>query len=159
MTKRTRKEILPSKATSKQLLHALLKASVEFEWIIKKTAKKKLLYRKDHIEWVAEFIEKQRKEGMFKQKDVRHAFILHAGAWLGECLKYLYCGKWKKVLFSKHYQWGIQFKSGEKMLISFPFLKIRKQIDQGIEESIVFELDSIEHFTKLKAKKQRFRLF
>ena len=52
------------------------------------------------------------------------------GSFLGECVREKYGGQWDKI----NGEWGVRFAEGNA---AFPFHKVRKQFENGSEDSIL----------------------
>ena len=66
------------------------------------------------------------------------------GSFLGECVREKYGGQWDKI----NGEWGVRFAEGNA---AFPFHKVRKQFENGSEDSILSFYQIIPIVFKLNA--------
>jgi hypothetical protein len=81
-------------------------------------------YNRESVEWVDGFIERQRLRPEVKANPEEMVQVL--GSFLGECVLHTYGGEWREHDGS----WGVFFDAGNAV---FPFAKVRKQFDNGLE--------------------------
>lgn len=79
----------------------------------------------ESVVWVAGFIERQRQRDDI-DADTIDGLVEVLGSFLGECMVANYAGQWQEA----DGRWGVQLKS---KVTAFPFSKVRKQFDNGIE--------------------------
>lgn len=85
-----------------------------------------LSFDEDSVKWLDGYIERNGKNWDEQTKE-RLSGVL--GSFLGECIRLNFGGEWKMT----EYGLGIVFDDGNA---AYPFNKIRKQIDNGEEDSI-----------------------
>lgn len=90
-------------------------------------------YNRDSVQWVEGFIERQRIAGGFSHASV-HTLVQVLGSFLGECVIHVYGGQWKTIDGRS----GVFFDDRNAI---FPFAKVAKQFDNGVQGG-----DSIEDF-------------
>jgi hypothetical protein len=82
-------------------------------------------YSRESIEWVEGFIERQRRRADISAEETEILLQL-IGSYLGECLIYTYGGFWR----IQNGEWGVFFNDSNA---AFPFSKVRKQFENGID--------------------------
>lgn len=95
---------------------------------------------RESVVWVADFIELQRQQDDINTETIDDLIEI-LGSFLGECIVANYAGAWHEA----NDLWGVKIKNGA---IAYPFNKVRKQFDQGIEggESIVDLYDVLQRY-------------
>lgn len=101
--------------------------------VLKTFEEQNLDYNQESVAWLDGYIERNRL-GWDEASAEKLSGIL--GAFLGECIRLNYGGEWQMT----EYGLGISFSDGNA---AFPFNKIRKQIENGSEDSIASFYDSI----------------
>lgn len=85
-------------------------------------------YNTDSVAWLDGYIERQRNRADIEQETIR-SLVSVFGSYLGECIIKCYGGKWE----NDDGQWRISF--GDKGA-AYPFNKVEKQFENGMEDSI-----------------------
>jgi len=90
-------------------------------------------YNKESVLWLEGYIERLRKNGSFEKS--KENFVGLFGSFLGECIIQCYGGKWEK----REGAYVVAFDDQNWLL---PFERVRKQWDNGLEDSIgsLFEM-------------------
>ena len=93
-------------------------------------------YNRESVRWAEGFIERQRLRPEVKADPAKMVQIL--GSFLGECFLHAYGGEWREADGT----WGVFFDADNW---AFPFAKVRKQFDNGLEggDSILSFFDLI----------------
>lgn len=86
-------------------------------------------YTRHSVEWLEGYIERLRTSGQFENAETKNKLISVFGSFLGECIVCCYGGTWRQ----HEGVWGVAFRDGD---IAFPFAKVEKQIDNGLEDGI-----------------------
>jgi len=94
--------------------------------VLKAFEQQNLDYNEESIAWLDGYIERNRLN-WDEQTGEKLANIL--GSFLGECIRLNFGGEWQMTEYGP----GIAFSDGNA---AFPFTKIRKQIQNGSEDSI-----------------------
>jgi hypothetical protein len=102
-------------------------------------------YNRESVHWLEGYIERQRLQENFASRKDKFTSIF--GSFLGECIIQCYGGHWEDSNGSL----GVIF-DGENA--AFPFNKVRKQLDNGLEDGIGSFFDTIPILFKLSAKPQ-----
>jgi len=102
-------------------------------------------YNHASVKWVDGFIERRRSTENINSSGTA-MLIQVLGSYLGECVIHTYGGTWKE----KDGQWAVFFDDANGV---FPFNKVRKQFQNGHEDSILsfFEINSEEFKKSLDA--------
>ena len=87
-------------------------------------------YTEQSVKWLEGYIERLRNSGEFVIHDTRIKLINVFGSFLGECIVRCYGGAWKQ---HESGVWCVAFNEDN---IAFPFAKVTKQIDYGLEDGI-----------------------
>jgi hypothetical protein len=87
-------------------------------------------YTKESVEWLEGYIERLRNSGEFDNVETKNKLTSVFGSFLGECVVRCYGGRWK---LHEAGVWCVAFKEDQA---AFPFAKVAKQIDNGIEDGI-----------------------
>lgn len=88
----------------------------------------KLHYDEKSVEWLDGYIERNRLKWDAETAEKLSNVL---GSFLGECIRRNYGGDWQ--MSEKGYGLGIVFSDGN---VAFPFNKIKKQIENGNDDSI-----------------------
>ena len=90
-------------------------------------------YNKESVRWLEGYIERLRKNGSFEKS--KENFVGLFGSYLGECIIQCYGGKWE----NQNGAYVVAFDDQNWLL---PFGRVRKQWDNGLEDSIgsLFEM-------------------
>ena len=86
-------------------------------------------YTRESIEWVEGYVERLRNSGELVEVETKDKLISVFGSYLGECIVRQYGGVWTQ----QEGVWCVAF-SGDNM--AFPFAKVAKQFDNGLEDGI-----------------------
>jgi hypothetical protein len=86
-------------------------------------------YTRESVEWLEGFIESMRQSGELEAEDTRDRLVSVFGSFLGECIVRCYGGVWTE----REGVWCIAFEGGNFV---FPFAKVSKQMEHGLEDSI-----------------------
>ena len=87
-------------------------------------------YTEESVKWLEGYIERLRDSGEFENAETRTKLISVFGSFLGECIVRCYGGAWKQ---HESGVWCVAFNEDN---IAFPFAKVTKQIDYGLEDGI-----------------------
>jgi len=87
-------------------------------------------YTHESVKWLEGYIERLREAGQFENAEPKTKLISVFGSFLGECVIRCYGGAWK---LHEPGVWGVAFNEDN---IAFPFAKVAKQIDNGLEDGI-----------------------
>jgi hypothetical protein len=86
-------------------------------------------YTQESVEWLERYIERLRNSGEFDHEETKNKLISVFGSFLGECIVRSYGGTWRQ-----HDEiWCVAFNDRN---MAFPFAKVAKQIDYGLEDGI-----------------------
>jgi hypothetical protein len=88
-------------------------------------------YNIESVEWLEGYIERLRLAGEFQNGAKKEKLISVLGSFLGECIVRCYGGSW--VWAEQAGTWSVCFGKDNH---AFPFAKVTKQIENGIEDSI-----------------------
>jgi hypothetical protein len=102
-------------------------------------------YNKESVHWLEGYIERLRRGENFESQKNKFASVF--GSFLGECIIRCYGGKWGEQNGSL----GMIFETDN---VAFPFNKIRKQLDNGLEDGIGSFFDTIEVLFKIQLKRE-----
>lgn len=86
-------------------------------------------YTREAVEWLEGYIERLRHSGQFEDDEMKNKLTSVFGSFLGECIVRCYGGKWKQY----DGIWGVAFADDN---VAFPFAKVAKQIDNGLDDGI-----------------------
>ena len=100
-------------------------------------------YTQESVEWLQGYIERQRTSGGFDNQEVKDKLISVFGSFLGECIVRCYGGKWRQ----RDGVWCIEF---DEKNVAFPFGKVQKQMENGLEDGIASFFTVIPLVFKLK---------
>ena len=106
-------------------------------------------FTRESVDWVEGFIERQRvREDMTDEEKDRLVNMI--GSYLGECIIRTYGGEWCEAQDT----WGVRVN---EKLTAFPFAKVQKQYDNGIEggDSILSFFDGVGPLMKHNETKTR----
>ena len=87
-------------------------------------------YTRESVQWLEGFIERLRQSGQFDGVG-KGTLVSVFGSFLGECIVRCYGGKWTQ----RDGTWCIAF-GDEDQHTAFPFAKVEKQIENGLEDGI-----------------------
>jgi len=88
-------------------------------------------YTQESVKWLEGYIERLRTSGDFDDVETKTKLISVFGSFLGECVIRCYGGTWK--LHDEAGAWCVALKAGG---FAFPFAKVAKQFDHGLEDGI-----------------------
>ena len=86
-------------------------------------------YTRESVEWLEGYIERLRNSGEFDSVELKHKLTSVFGSFLGECIIRCYGGAWTE----HEGNWCVAFSEGG---MAFPFAKVSKQFDNGLEDGI-----------------------
>ena len=86
-------------------------------------------YTPESVQWLEGYIERLRQSGEFTTETVRNKMVSVFGSFLGECIIRRYGGVWAQ----NNGVWCVAFDGNNS---AFPFAKVSKQIDNGLEDGI-----------------------
>ncbi len=86
-------------------------------------------YNAESVEWLEGYIEELRRSGEFEEAAKKDKLVSVLGSFLGECIVRCYGGVWTQ----RDGVWCVAFEGGN---IAFPFAKVSKQMDHGLEDGI-----------------------
>lgn len=87
-------------------------------------------YTQESVEWLEGYIERLRNSGEFDSGETKNKLTSVFASFLGECIVRCYAGAWKR---DDNGVWCVAFDNDN---IAFPFAKVAKQIDNGLEDGI-----------------------
>lgn len=87
-------------------------------------------YTQESVEWLQGYIERLRSSGEFDNVEKKDKLTSVFGSFLGECIVRCYGGMWRQ---HEAGEWCVAFNDGNMV---FPFAKVAKQIDYGLEDGI-----------------------
>lgn len=101
-------------------------------------------YTRDSVEWLEGYIERLRHSGEFNDVEEKNKLTSVFWSFLGECLVHCYGGTW-----TQHENgWCVVFKENN---MAFPFAKVAKQLDNGLEDSILSFFNAVPAIFGLEA--------
>jgi hypothetical protein len=86
-------------------------------------------YTAESIDWLEGYIERLRNSGELADAAMREKLTNVFGSFLGECVIRRYGGSWT----NRDGVWCVAFDEANA---AYPFAKVAKQIDNGVEDSI-----------------------
>jgi hypothetical protein len=86
-------------------------------------------YNAESVAWLDGYIERQRSRDDIKQETIQKLVSVF-GSYLGECIIRCYGGKWE----NEDGQWRVNF---DDKACAYPFNKVEKQFENGMEDSIM----------------------
>jgi hypothetical protein len=86
-------------------------------------------YTRESVEWLEGHIERMRQAGQFEAEATKDKLISVYGSFLGECVVRCYGGVWTQ----QKGIWCVAFEGGNFV---YPFSKVTKQMEHGLEEGI-----------------------
>ena len=86
-------------------------------------------YTQESVEWLEGYIERQRTSGGFDNPDEKDKLVSVFGSFLGECVVRCYGAVWTQ----REGVWCVAFDAQN---VAFPFGKVEKQIDNGLDDGI-----------------------
>jgi hypothetical protein len=93
-------------------------------------------YTQESVEWLEGYIERLRLAGEFESAESRDKLISVFGSFLGESIVRCHGGRWAQ----NEGMWCVAF---DDQNIAYPFSKITKQIDNGLEDGIATFFNAI----------------
>jgi len=93
-------------------------------------------YNAESVAWLDGFIERQRVRPEFAGVEAAERMSQTLGSFLGECVVRCYGGVWAELEGT----WGVTFGGGNA---AFPFNKVRKQFENGAEDSVLSWFETI----------------
>jgi hypothetical protein len=93
-------------------------------------------YTSESVKWLEGYIERLRSSGVFADVENRKKLTSVFGSFLGECIVRCYGGVWAE----REGVWCVAFDDNNS---AFPFAKVAKQIDNGLEDGIANFFDII----------------
>ena len=88
-------------------------------------------YTQESVKWLEGYIERLRLSGEFENVETKTKLISVFGSFLGECVVRNYGGTWK--VYEDAGVWCVAFDDDN---IAFPFAKVAKQMENGLEDGI-----------------------
>jgi hypothetical protein len=88
-------------------------------------------YTQESVKWLEGYIERLRNSGEFEDAETKTKLVSVFGSFLGECIVRCYGGKWKK-----HREAGVWCVAFSDKDMAFPFAKVARQMDNGLEDGI-----------------------
>ena len=86
-------------------------------------------YTKESVEWLEGYIERLRTSEEFENIETKNRLTSVFGSFLGECIVRCYGGAWMQ----HEGVWCVVFDDKN---IAYPFAKVAKQMDNGLEDGI-----------------------
>jgi hypothetical protein len=86
-------------------------------------------YTQESVEWLQGFIERLRTSGGFDNPDEKNKLVSVFGSFLGECIVRCHGATWMQ----SEGVWCVGF---DEKNVAFPFAKVQKQMDNGLEDGI-----------------------
>jgi hypothetical protein len=86
-------------------------------------------YTQESVEWLEGYIERLRQSAEVGDDETKNTLISVFGSFLGECIARSYGGTWRQ----HEGVWCVAFNNDN---MAFPFAKVAKQIDYGLEDGI-----------------------
>lgn len=86
-------------------------------------------YTRESVEWLESYIERMRQSGEFEDGATKDKLASVFGSFLGECIVRCYGGVWTP----RDGVWCVAFEGDN---FAFPFVKVSKQMEHGLEEGI-----------------------
>jgi len=93
-------------------------------------------YTQESVKWLEGYIERLRNSGTFASEETKNKLTSVFGSFLGECIIRCYGGTWKQ----HDDVWCVAF---DEKNVAFPFAKVAKQMDNGLEDGIASYFDVI----------------
>jgi hypothetical protein len=87
-------------------------------------------YTQESVEWMEGYIERLRESGELETVEMKDKLASVLGSFLGECIIRSYGGSWKE---HESGMWCVAFNEKD---MAFPFVKVLKQMDNGLEDGI-----------------------
>lgn len=87
-------------------------------------------YTQESVQWLEGHMERLRQSGEFESFDERNKLTTMFGSFLGECIIRCYGGTWKRD------ELGVWCVAFDDRNAAFPFAKVEKQMDNGLEDGI-----------------------
>lgn len=86
-------------------------------------------FNAESVKWVEGYIDRLRERGQLEPATKRDQLIGVLGSFLGECMVRCHGGRW---LYTEEDGWGVVIGD----FTAYPFNKVGKQMDAGLEEGI-----------------------
>lgn len=86
-------------------------------------------YTRESVDWLEGYIERLRDSGELDSPEMKSKLISVFGSFLGECIARCYGGVWTQY----NDDWAVAFTERDMV---FPFAKVAKQLDNGLEDGI-----------------------
>ena len=86
-------------------------------------------YTQESVKWLEGYIERQRTSRGFADQEEKNTLVSVFGSFLGECIVRCYGGAWRQ----HDGVWCVGF---DEKNVAFPFAKVAKQMDNGLEDGI-----------------------
>jgi hypothetical protein len=93
-------------------------------------------YTPESVNWLEGYIERLRQSGKFTDEATRRKLVSVLGSFLGECIVRCYGGGWTQ----RDGVWCVAFP-GDNLV--FPFTKVSKQMERGLEDGIRGFFDAV----------------
>lgn len=90
----------------------------------------KFSYDEASVRWLDDYIERLRSSGEFSDTQKREKLLSVFGSYLGECIIVSHGGEWVQ----KEGLWCVSF---DKNNCAYPFAKVEKRIENGLDDSLV----------------------
>jgi hypothetical protein len=79
------------------------------------------------VRWLDGYVQRQHEQG---DPSIRDGLVGTLGSYLGECIVRSFGGEWAEV----DGEWGVRF---DERSVAFPFVKVRKHLENGREDSVL----------------------
>lgn len=86
-------------------------------------------YTRESVEWLEGYIERLRQSGKFEAGATKDKLASVFGSFLGECIVRCYGGNWTE----RGGVWCVTFEGDN---VAYPFAKVSKQMEHGLEDGI-----------------------
>ncbi|GMV81163.1 MAG: hypothetical protein AMXMBFR7_23470 [Planctomycetota bacterium] len=86
-------------------------------------------YTAESVHWLEGYIERLRESGELDEPGAKDALTNTFGSYLGECIIHCYGGSWT----NGEDGWCVAFENGN---IAFPFAKVSKQLENGLDDGV-----------------------
>jgi hypothetical protein len=93
-------------------------------------------YNLESVEWLEGYVERLRSSGQFESEEDKRKLTSVFGSFLGEAIIHCFGGKW----VDKDGTWAVAFSPDG---MAFPFSKVAKQMDNGLEDGIASFFNAI----------------
>lgn len=95
--------------------------------------KTKIGFDREGVEWLDGYIQRQHEHGDGANFE---GLVSTLGSFFGECIITAYGGDWQQT----EYGWSVSFDDKNA---AFPFAKVRKQLENGADDSVLSMFDTI----------------